>query len=649
MRGEETLPTYLYCSTTKPRSPNERGYPRGEWDEPCQETAEKAKQICRTILTASRCQHARDQRRLRNRLANDLPVRVRSGHIARTMAGPKPNFPSGRSVNTKFLLPVTGKGPISEYCSPLQDSLPTSSNVTNDIMTKLSQWRILALSFALSANWTTNCRGSGTFTNTGTLNVGRAAHTATLLPNGNVLVAGGANTNDANYSSAEIYSPESRIWTNTASLNDGRFEHTATLLTNGKVLIVGGRNADGSLASAEIYDPASGTWNAISSPSQLRHGHTATLLTSGRVLISGGYNSTNALSGTEVYDPDSQTWRVTGSMIYARGHHAAALLPTGKVIVAGGDNTNVLSSVELYDPQLGSWSLTSPLTQQRDGSTATLLFDGNILFAGGGSSSGVHISSAELFKTGYETWEGLPPMSEARWSATATRLGNGKVLLAGGYNESNAVAGAELYDPITRTWAFAASMEEARWGATATLLQDGEVLIAGGSGPNSYLRSAELFKLEATFCSPHKATATLQVVNGFIVGASITDTGCGYTNSPVVLIQGGGGTGATAATVISDGVVVAINITDAGCCYTGSQAPIIAIASPPFEPTVSISVSKVKVLQKVVLGRNYVLEASFDMNTWITTGPPFTAESESVVNEFEVIETGRYFQIHEVP
>lgn len=149
------------------------------------------------------------------------------------------------------------------------------------------------------------------------------------------------------------------------------------------------------------------------------------------------------------------------------------------------------------------------------------------------------------------------------------------------------------------------------------------------------------------FCSPHKATATATVVNGFVVGATITKPGCRYTNAPAVLIQGGGGSGATATAVVSEGKVVAINITSAGSGYTST--PQIKIASPPFEPTVSIAVSRVNVTQHVVLGRNYVLESSPDLVTWTPTGPSFTAEDETLVTEFVIEETGRFFRIRQVP
>jgi hypothetical protein len=149
------------------------------------------------------------------------------------------------------------------------------------------------------------------------------------------------------------------------------------------------------------------------------------------------------------------------------------------------------------------------------------------------------------------------------------------------------------------------------------------------------------------FCSPHRATAITTLFNGFVVGATITDPGCGYSNAPVVLIQGGGGSGAAATTVVNDGKVVAITITSAGSGYT--EAPRIRIASPPFEPSVSISVSRVQVTSHVVLGRSYVLESSPDLSIWMPVGPQFTADSEEIVNEFDVQATGRHFRLRQVP
>ena len=157
----------------------------------------------------------------------------------------------------------------------------------------------------------------------------------------------------------------------------------------------------------------------------------------------------------------------------------------------------------------------------------------------------------------------------------------------------------------------------------------------------------QLYQYESPNCSPYRATATAVVVNGYVVGATITDGGCGYTNAPLVLIQGGGGSGATATAVISDGHVVGINITNPGSGYTNTVK--IVIASPPFVPTVSIAFSRVNVTQHVVLGRNYLLESSSNLVDWVATGPQFTAQSEDIVNEFILNQTGQYFRIHQVP
>ena len=151
------------------------------------------------------------------------------------------------------------------------------------------------------------------------------------------------------------------------------------------------------------------------------------------------------------------------------------------------------------------------------------------------------------------------------------------------------------------------------------------------------------------FCSPHRATAVPVLVNGFVVGATITDSGCGYTNAPLVLIQGGGGSGATATATVNNGQVTGINITSAGSGYSTNPAPRIVIASPPFEPSVGIAVSRVNVTQHATLGRNYVLESSPDLATWSATGQAFTAVSENYTNEFVVGQTGQFFRLREVP
>ena len=121
------------------------------------------------------------------------------------------------------------------------------------------------------------------WTATGSMATARYIHTATLLTNGKVLVAGGITTGYAT-ATAELYDPAAGAWTTTGSLVAARYDHYATLLSNGKVLVAGGVGSDGTdLNSAEVYDPATGVWTATSSMASARYQHTATLPPNGMV------------------------------------------------------------------------------------------------------------------------------------------------------------------------------------------------------------------------------------------------------------------------------------------------------------------------------------------------------------------------------
>jgi hypothetical protein len=226
---------------------------------------------------------------------------------------------------------------------------------------------------------------------TGSLNIARWGHEATLLPNGKVLVTAGVGAG----SSAELYDPVTGEWTVTGSLNTARGSpFTTTLLPNGKVLVVGGDGSTGYLSSAELYDPVTGAWAATGSLNTARWGQTATLLPNGKVLVAGGETTGgNSLSSAELYDPSTGTWTATGSMNTARWGQTATLLPNGKVLVAG-DGAVIVSSAELYDVGLGfsaAWqpqvaTFTSPL---RFGSSLALTgsrFRGISEGSGGNSS-----------------------------------------------------------------------------------------------------------------------------------------------------------------------------------------------------------------------------------------------------------------------
>ncbi len=323
------------------------------------------------------------------------------------------------------------------------------------------------------------------------LTTGRYTHTATLLPSGKVLVAGGYNFGYV--ASAELYDPATNTWSVAGSLATARDYHTATLLPNGRVLVAGGYGASGYLDSAELYDPATDTWSTTGSLGTARRFHTATLLPSGKVLVTGGYGAIGILASAEVYDPVTNAWAAAVSLATGRYQDTATLLPNGKVLISGGEGVSgILASAELYDPATDTWSATGSLGTARRFNTATLLPSGKVLVSGGQGVSGT-LASAELYDPVSNTWSAAGSLATARFYQAAALLPSGKVLVSGGSDVPGSyLASAELYDPVSNTWSAAGSVATARYLHTATLLPSGKVLVAGGDN-GSVLHSAELY------------------------------------------------------------------------------------------------------------------------------------------------------------
>ena len=295
---------------------------------------------------------------------------------------------------------------------------------------------------------------TGEFTLTGKMAVGRCCHTATRLPDGRVLIAGGFN--GRYLSTAELFDPATGTFAPTGPLNSGRMDQMAVLLDDGKVLLVGGVGTGWTfLSSAEIYDPATGRFAPTGGMAVARESHTLTKLADGRVLTTGGHRGRHSsiviYDSAEVYDPRKAVFTPAGRMTLRRHKHDAVLLPDGKVLVSGGsnerDNEEAYSSAEIYDPTTGAFTGGGRMATVRYKhiGTSVLLKNGEVLIAGGARNAALYDPRRGKFST---VPGNLGTATLSRLFSTATLLPNGSVLIAGGYGiGQNVSPEAWIYTP----------------------------------------------------------------------------------------------------------------------------------------------------------------------------------------------------------
>lgn len=376
------------------------------------------------------------------------------------------------------------------------------SRITNCSLSMI----VLATVLVLAMN-TAVFAASGTWTFTGNLHTSRDGHTATLLPNGTVVVAGGELNNMAEASS-EVYSQSTGSWSTVGSLNVARVNASAILLAQGTALVMGGCVANcqtSTTATAEIYNPTSRTWSLTGNMLTGRAYFGAVMLPGGKILAVGGCTTfningcANVTAKAEIYDPSTGKWSATGPMTVARGALTVTMLPNGKVLAAAGQNAagDALASSELYNPATGKWTLTGKMNVARDEHTAVLLASGNVLAVGGEDINGISTAKTELYNPATGKWTLTGNLNTSRIEHTATHLMNGNVLISGGkkvtLTTETVLSSAELYNPSTGVWTRTGGLHNARTGHTATLLHSGMVIDASGSGATQDLISAELY------------------------------------------------------------------------------------------------------------------------------------------------------------
>ena len=355
----------------------------------------------------------------------------------------------------------------------------------------------------------------GSFALTGSMTTPRMGHTATLLNNGKVLIAGGyqnvpggQNCEGSLHSpmgdlecvtaltSAELYDPATGTFSPTGNMSRSGLGHTATLLPSGKVLIHWG-------TSAELYDPSSGMFVAIDGV--FPGGALATLLNTGKVLINGPWPPALTDFPALLYDPGDGTFLPTGDYVGTPGAlGAATLLPDGRVLVAGSQGCcSDSGKTEIYDPGSDTFSLTAPIFTQSNGSTTlTLLHNGKILAVGGWDVNDDNSTpiGAGLYDPAGGTFVTIGNMTMARQDYTATLLPNGTVFIAGG---DYAPSSTEVYDPAAQGFFATSNMVSPRRAHSATLLPDGRILIAGGLPDSSATTAtAELYTPPSLTPSP---------------------------------------------------------------------------------------------------------------------------------------------------
>jgi N-acetylneuraminic acid mutarotase len=313
----------------------------------------------------------------------------------------------------------------------------------------------------------------------------RAAHSATLLPDGKVLIVAGFRKGPDTYSqlysaTSEIYDPVKHSFSYAGSLHVARCGQTATLLANGReVLVTGGNNDQERLASAEIYNTVTGQWTRLPDMLEGRQGHQAVLLKNGKVLIVGGTDDPD--KSIELYNPATRSFERGDPAPYGLGSASVVPLKDGRILIAGGGkNYQPTAFAIIYDPAANRFDRVGDMMAVRYKTAAALLPDGRALIIGGSNNrdwKGKY-RSTELFDPGTSNFIRGPELNYERFKLThaVSTLKNGAIIVTGGDKH------IEELDPVALKWNVIGTLDQPYYFSTSTLMPGGDILLTGGYG-----------------------------------------------------------------------------------------------------------------------------------------------------------------------
>ena len=394
----------------------------------------------------------------------------------------------------------------------------------------------------------------------GELIEGRAAHTATLLKDGRVLVAGGSD-HVGSKSHTEIYDPQTRRWIrsdtidnwrNASGMNISRSDHSATLLENGNVLVVGGRTrlasdniggigGVGFVSKSEIYNINQGEWTFANEVNEARAGHVA-ILANGRVFIFGGIATvlTDELDPrgdklralvyrdtVEEFDPVTNQWKIRGKMLVPRWKHTATLLENGKILIVGGQNdSGVLNSAEIFDPVKGESEEVENMLTKRSDHVAVLLNNQDVLILGGTDKT------TEVYDHRSNIWKSVANLSINLARPHAVLLTNGSVLVVGGYSNGVSKKESYIYIPKEDIWTTIESLPIAVADGSLTVLNNGDALVTTHFSNSTYIfkMSTQTYKPAGEMVNSLKGPAVTLLNNGNVLVTGGEQRNHGITN-----------------------------------------------------------------------------------------------------------------------